>query len=155
MGTAKPRIHPPTSCPPHGTCTADPHATTVCVTCRNLTISGLHGVEDMLDLRFKRAVLHLCSSCTLVFHNITLAGDRRGNGSPIGGHSSCRKPAATTESAAPETRPQAGQAVHTQLLGDLACWGYDGSCEGSVCPVDPMSREPLGRRLHASCGATR
>jgi hypothetical protein len=52
----------------------------VCL-CRNLTITGLHGKDVVLDLEFKRALVELCSTCTLTFSNITISNERWGTGS--------------------------------------------------------------------------
>jgi hypothetical protein len=46
-----------------------------------LTITGSHGKDGILNLEFKRALVELCSTCTLTFTNITISNERRGTGS--------------------------------------------------------------------------
>eukprot|EP00878_Enallax_costatus_P019030 GHUV01020064.1.p1 GENE.GHUV01020064.1~~GHUV01020064.1.p1 ORF type:complete len:451 (+),score=54.56 GHUV01020064.1:52-1404(+) len=48
---------------------------------RNLTVTALHGTNDVLDLQFRRSMIHLCSTCVWTWRNMTTANERRG-GSP-------------------------------------------------------------------------
>lgn len=52
---------------------------------RNVTISGLHGVADELDMDYSRSAIRLCPTCVLTIRNLTLANARRGIGSVLGG----------------------------------------------------------------------
>ncbi|WIA14609.1 hypothetical protein OEZ85_003117 [Tetradesmus obliquus] len=49
---------------------------------RNVTITGAQGTQTVLDMAFKLSAALLCGSCRLTVQNLTVANERRGNGSP-------------------------------------------------------------------------
>lgn len=48
--------------------------------CRNVTVTALHGTDDVLDLQFARSKVQLCATCVWTWRNITVANERRGAG---------------------------------------------------------------------------
>ena len=68
-----------------GACTSSSACHALCCIrcCRNLTLAGPPGIMPVLDLRFQRAVVELCSSCVLSITNMSIAQERRGNGAQV------------------------------------------------------------------------
>lgn len=54
------------------------HASRVRVPHRNITITGLPGLDPvpMLDLQYKMAVLQLCDDCWMTLYNISIKDER-------------------------------------------------------------------------------
>jgi hypothetical protein len=51
---------------------------------RNVTITGLPGRPMPLwNLRFQRASVELCASCSFTMDSIAIANERRGNGAAV------------------------------------------------------------------------
>ncbi|KAF8065921.1 MRE11 [Scenedesmus sp. PABB004] len=50
---------------------------------RNVTVAGTDGSMPLLDLGFRRSLVHLCGDCRFTFENLSIAKERRGNGAGI------------------------------------------------------------------------
>jgi hypothetical protein len=60
-----------------------PAVSTATHTCRNVTVTSVLGIDTILDLAYARSAVELCNTCTILFENMTIAGDRRSPGPEV------------------------------------------------------------------------